>query len=173
MKMKINSTFFQRDGYLVAQEIIGKLLCVNLDGTTFKYRITEVELYSGESDSACHASKGKTNRTEIMYEKGGYLYVYLCYGIHNLLNVVTGDQGYPEAILIRGIEDYNGPGKLTKALNITREHNKLFIDDLDSIWFEDDKKRYEIETTPRVGIGYATKENQNKLWRFSIKKEVF
>ena len=102
----------------MAPALLGKLLCRRVDDKIIKYRITETECYFGEDDTACHAHKGKTERTKIMYHEGGVAYVYLCYGLHSMLNVVSGIEDFPEAVLIRGVEGYNGPGKLTKALEI-------------------------------------------------------
>lgn len=167
--MKLTSQFFKRDGLLVAKELLGKLLCVETDEGLLKYRITETELYSGEGDTACHAHKGKTPRTEVLYKEGGTIYVYLCYGIHNLMNIVTGEKDHPEAILLRGIEGYNGPGKLTKALGITRDLNDKHLDDINHLWIEDDGFIADFSATPRIGINYASLEDQKRPWRFILK----
>ena len=101
----------------------------------------ETECYYGEEDTACHASKGKTERTKVLYEQGGTAYVYLCYGMHSLFNVVSGKKGHPEAVLIRGVTGYNGPGKLTKAMHIDRTLNEEDMVNSDQLWLEDDGYR--------------------------------
>ena len=102
-----------------------------------------------------------------MFSPGGFSYVYLCYGVHNLLNVITGGEGEPQGVLIRGIEGAKGPGRVTKAMHVTRAHNALDLRVSDQLWIEDDgfvpKK---IHTGPRVGIGYASAEDQARLWRW-------
>ena len=134
-----------------------------------KYRITETEAYRGEDDTACHASKGKTPRTSVMWDKGGTVYVYLCYGMHNMLNIVTGTKGNPQAVLIRGIEDANGPGKLTKKLSVERRHNGADVVFSDELWLEDDGFTPEsINTSPRIGIDYADEKDRIRPWRFNI-----
>jgi DNA-3-methyladenine glycosylase len=148
--------------------LIGKILCRKIDGEVIKSKITETECYFGEKDTACHASKGKTNRTKTLYKGGGIAYVYLCYGIHCLLNVVTGAENIPQAVLIRCVEGYNGPGKLTKHLKIDRSLNEENLVTSDKLWIEDDGSTYAFTTWPRVGIDYATEEYRNKPWRFVI-----
>ncbi len=151
-----------------ARLICGKILCVRQkDGTVLRGRITETECYYGQEDTACHAHHGRTARTAVMYSQGGVAYVYLCYGMHNMLNKVTGPEGHPEAVLIRGIEGFNGPGRVTKAMGIDCSFNgKSFMDS--EIWLEDDGCTPELKTTPRIGIQYASDEDQKRLWRFII-----
>ena len=110
--MIIKPEFFYRDALEVAPELVGKLLVRKLNDKIVKLRITEVEVYRGEEDTACHAHKGKTKRTEVMYGEAGRYYIYLCYGIHYLLNIVTGNIGQPQAILIRATKEANGPRKI-------------------------------------------------------------
>ena len=128
----------------------------------------ETECYYSEEDTACHASKGKTDRTRVLYEKGGTAYVYLCYGMHSLFNVVSGKEGFPEAVLIRGVEGYNGPGKLTKVMQITRELNKEDLAMSKRLWLEDDGYVPPYRTDKRVGIDYATPEYRDILWRYIV-----
>jgi DNA-3-methyladenine glycosylase len=117
MAVRLDYNFYGQEVLDVAPQLLGKLLVRKLEtGELLKYRITETEAYCGEEDTACHARAGKTNRTSVLYEKGGLSYVYLCYGIHYLLNVVTGKKDFPQAVLIRGVEGYSGPAKLTKAI---------------------------------------------------------
>jgi DNA-3-methyladenine glycosylase len=128
----------------------------------------ETECYYGEDDSACHAHKGKTGRTGIMYENGGLAYVYLCYGVHFMLNVVTGIKGFPEAALIRGAGEYNGPGKLTRAMKIDRSLNWENLTESNNLWIEDDGTKYSFAVSRRVGIDYALPADRDRLWRFIL-----
>ena len=93
-----------------------------IDGSVSRYMITEVEAYRGIEDLACHASKGRTLRTEIMFQEGGCLYMYFIYGMYWMLNIVTGGKDDPQAVLIRGVEGYSGPGRLTKSLGIDKSY---------------------------------------------------
>lgn len=153
---------------VLAPELLGKLLCRRTQGGILKYRIMETECYYGEEDTACHASKGKTERTKVLYEKGGTAYVYLCYGMHSLFNVVSGKEGHPEAVLIRGAAGYNGPGKLTRAMEIDRSLNEEDLAGSDRLWIEDDGDRPRFVAKKRVGIDYATEEYRDILWRFIV-----
>ena len=170
-RSRLGYSFFSRHAFLVAPELLGKLLCRYLNGDTIKLRITETECYYGENDSACHAHKGKTDRTRIMYESGGLAYIYLCYGIHNMLNIVTGNTGFPEAVLIRGAGEFNGPGKLTRAMRIDRRLNWENLVESNNLWIEDDRTVLSFKTDRRVGISYAHDIDRNRLWRFLSVKE--
>ena len=161
---KLPYEFYHRPCLDVARDLVGKVL-VHGD---LRLRITETESYCGESDTACHASKGRTQRTEVMYREAGTIYIYLCYGMHWMLNIVTGEENEPEAVLIRACEGkYNGPGKPTKALGITGQLNRGSISG-DELWIEDDGFSCGIRELPRVGIGYASEEDQARLWRFQL-----
>lgn len=165
--MKLQNEFFRRDVLELAPALVGKLLVRRMpDGTERRLRITETEAYRGAEDTACHAHKGRTKRTEVLYGESGYIYVYLCYGIHWLLNIVSGEREQPQAVLIRACEGYDGPGKLTKRLEITGELNARHICACPELWMEDDGARFEIITDRRVGIAYAAEVDQNRLWRF-------
>ncbi len=165
--MKITAQFFDRDALDVAPDLIGKILVRRLEnGKTLKLRITETEAYRGEEDKACHASKGKTPRTEVMYMSPGTIYIYLIYGMYQMLNFVTEQENLPHAVLIRGAGEFNGPGKLTKALKITKDLNRQNICNNDEMWIEDDGYKAMIITAPRVGIDYAGEEWASKPWRF-------
>lgn len=169
--MRLSDSFFHRDCLELAPALLGKTLCRQLpDGSVKRLRISETEAYRGEEDSACHAHKGRTKRTEVMYGESGTLYVYLCYGIHWLLNIVSGEKDEPQAVLIRACEEANGPGKLTRALGITGEYNRRHILQCEDFWLEDDGLEATHNTAPRVGIGYASPEDQALLWRFIWKK---
>ena len=166
--MKLHYEFYHSPCLEVAQALVGKVLVRRLpSGELLKLRISETEAYCGEEDTACHAHKGRTKRTEVLYQKAGTIYVYLCYGMHWLLNIVTGEEEQPEAVLIRACVDASGPGKLTKSLSVTGELNRGCIWGED-LWVEDDGFSCEVVTDKRVGIGYATQEDQNRLWRFKM-----
>jgi DNA-3-methyladenine glycosylase len=161
--------FYHRPCLQVARDLVGKWLVRRLpSGEILRLRIAETESYCGEADTACHAHKGRTKRTEVLYADAGTIYIYLCYGMHWLLNVVTGDVEDPQAVLIRACVDAPGPGRLTKALSITGELNRGSICG-DELWIEDDGIPCEVATDKRVGIGYASQEDQDRLWRFKIK----
>ena len=170
--MKLNDiSVFTQSALELAPYLLGKIICVRKhDSDVVRLRVTETEAYYGEEDTACHAHKGKTPRNEVLYEQGGIAYVYLCYGIHSLMNVISGPEGHPEGVLIRGVEGYNGPGKLTKHLGIDRTFNRENLIKSERIWIEDDGfEPPEIFTSPRIGIDYATKEYIDKPWRFYLK----
>ena len=166
--MRLSYEFYHRPCLEVARDLVGKVL---VHGGQ-KLRISETEAYCGESDTACHASKGRTRRTEVMYMDAGTLYIYLCYGMHWMLNIVTGEPDEPEAVLIRACVDAGGPGKLTKKLAITGSLNRASVVDSAELWIEDDGFSCEVATDKRVGIGYADQEDQEKLWRFKIKENT-
>lgn len=153
----------------MAQNLIGKYLVRRQGDRETALMITEVEAYDGSEDRASHASRGMTERNRIMFAEGGYFYVYLCYGMYEMLNFVTGSVGYPAAILVRGIEDADGPGKLTKKLNIDRSFNGQKIEKASGLWVEDRGvviKPRQIKRLPRVGVDYAGDIWKNKLYRF-------
>ena len=164
--MRLDYSFFHRPCLAVARDLVGKVLVHNGQ----RLRISETEAYCGESDTACHASKGRTKRTEVMYADAGTVYIYLCYGMHWMLNIVTGEIDRPEAVLIRACVEAPGPGKLTKALGITGAQNRSSVVDAPEIWIEDDGFTCGIALDKRVGIGYASQEDQDRLWRFKLKK---
>lgn len=180
--MKLKKDFYQRnDVVAIARNLLGKTLATKINGDLTSGLIVETEAYAGESDKASHAYGGRnTKRTAIMYQKGGIAYVYLCYGIHSMFNVVTNDEGIPHAVLIRGIiplegKDImlerskksiidkcfgSGPGKVSRILGI---HHSMTGEDLlgENIWIEDKEiivDNRDIEITPRIGIDYAGKD---------------
>ena len=165
--MKIEKNYFLRPATELASDMVGLLLCRRFDdGSVVKARITETECYFGEEDTACHAHKGRTQRTDVMYLEGGRAYVYLCYGIHELLNVTTGIEGHPEAVLIRGVEGASGPGRVTKLLKIDRSFNKLQLTEENGLWLEDDGFIANTVSDKRVGINYADEIDRERPWRF-------
>lgn len=167
---RLDYEFFHRECLEVARDMVGKVLVHRTDGGLLRLRISETEAYCGETDTACHAHKGRTKRTEVLYARAGTVYIYLCYGMHWLMNIVTGEEDDPQAVLIRACVDAEGPGKLTKKLGITGARNREDICTHPDIWLEDDGFVCLVETDKRVGIGYAAIEDQEKLWRFKMQK---
>jgi DNA-3-methyladenine glycosylase len=164
---RLGRDFFVRDVLEVAPELIGKILVLKVPGgDRYRCQITEAEAYRGTDDLACHASKGRTARTEIMFHEGGVLYIYLIYGMYWMLNVVTNIKGIPQAVLIRGAGKLDGPGKLTRSLGIDRS---FYGEDLilsDRIWIEDDGLHPIIRTSVRIGIDYAGPFWSSRPWRY-------
>ena len=159
-------SFFLASATELAPALLGKILCRQTSAGIIRRRITETECYFGEEDTACHAHKGRTDRTDVMYGEGGRAYVYLCYGIHSLLNLVTGPEGHPEAVLIRGVEGISGPGRVTKQMQIDRSLNRALLVPKNGLWLEDDGYVPTFVTDRRVGIDYAAKEDRERPWRF-------
>ena len=181
----LDKNFFRRDTRTVAQELLGKYLYREIDGKLYRGIISETEAYHGPDDLACHCAKGKTPRTEIMFDEGGKIYVYLIYGMYDMLNFTTMDKGFPAAVLIRGIMQpevwkngqfvplavkTDGPGKLTKHFQITRDLNKKIIAPETGLWVEESGIiPQSVIQTPRIGVDYAN-EWKDKPWRYVIKK---
>ncbi len=179
---KLPLSFYRRENVLqIAKELMGKILVTQWNGITTSGRIVECEAYAGVMDKASHAYAGRrTNRNEIMYSDGGYAYVYLCYGIHHLFNVVTHGKDIPHAILLRSLEplkgveemlertgkekaDYTltrGPGNLSKALGIFTSHSGMLLTGK-QLFLADDGFKYaakDIAASPRIGVDYAGKD---------------
>lgn len=168
MDRRITAEFFLRDVLEVAPELIGKILVRQFgDGRMEKYRITETEAYRGVEDRACHASKGRTPRTEVMFQEGGKVYVYLIYGQYWLLNLVTGIENDASAVLIRGLEGFPGPGRVGRELLLDRSFYGESVIHSDRIWVEDAEPVSEIQTSKRIGVDYSG-EWAEKLWRFYL-----
>ena len=180
-----------KDPVILAKWLLNKYLISSVDNCTIITRIIETEAYKAPEDKASHAyGNKKTKRTQTMFQKGGISYVYLCYGLHQMFNVVTGPEGVPHAILIRALQPIhgiqhiksrrnisnpknycNGPGKLCQALGISKMHNGIDICNSNSpIWIGNNQevKAAEIDASPRVGIDYA-EEWVDINWRFRIK----
>lgn len=173
MRKILPQQFFQRPAPEVAEALLGKFLVREIDGEEYASMITETEAYEGREDLASHASKGRTKRTEIMFGEGGNLYVHIVYGIHIMLNIVTGKKEHPAGVLIRGTRDVVGPGRLTKHFKITMDLNTKTASKQTGLWFEDrgyivDKEM--VAVTPRIGIDYAGPVWSQKLWRFILKE---
>ncbi len=166
--VRLSPDFFLRDVLEVAPALIGKLLVRQFeDGRIEHYRITEVEAYRGAEDLACHASKGRTPRTEVMFLEGGAVYVYLIYGMYWLLNLVTGTEGDASAVLIRGIEGFSGPGRVGRKLQLDKSFYGESLTNSTRIWVENAEPVVEIKTSKRIGIEYSG-EWAGKLWRFYL-----
>ena len=186
---KLDLSFYLRSDTLqISKDLLGKVLVTNIDGVITSGIITETEAYMAPEDKASHAfGNKKTVRTEVFYMEGAIAYVYLCYGIHNLFNVITNQKDKPHAILIRSIEPLegieammirrkklildktltSGPGSVSQALGINKLHNKIALTG-DRIWIEDRTiSVVSIHATKRVGIDYA-EEYKDKPWRFYI-----
>lgn len=167
--IKLEKDFFIRDVLDVAPEMPGKKLVIRMiDGSAGRFTITEVEAYRGSEDQACHACKGRTKRTEIMYQEGGRLYIYLIYGMYWMLNIVTGEKDNPQAVLIRGVENYPGPGILTKSLGIDRSYYGEDITQSDRIWVEDPGIIQPVKIGPRIGVDYAGEYWKARPWRYFL-----
>lgn len=150
--------FFNRPVTEVAPDLLGAHLVVQTSAGAQRSRITEVEAYDGTEDKACHASRGRTPRTEVMFGDPGVLYIYLVYGMYTMLNVVTGERDYPAAVLVRGTEAISGPGRLTRDFQIERSLNALPAAPESGVWFEQSGTSVcsdEIQKTPRIGVAYA------------------
>lgn len=152
-------SFFQADTLDVTEALLGKSLCRRLpDGKVLRLRVCEAEAYDGPEDKACHAARGMTPRNAVMFGSAGRWYVYLCYGVHWMLNIVTGEHGYPAAVLLRGAGEVIGPGRLTRALVVDKALDGQAARRTSGMWFEDDGFRVpssQIIRTPRIGIAYA------------------
>lgn len=193
IKKKLKKSFFLQDDVIsISKDLLGKFIITNINGYTTSGMIVETEAYKGPEDKASHAYNNKrTPRTETMFKTGGIAYIYLCYGMHHLFNIVTNKSNIPHAVLIRAIEPIDGintmltrrnfkqikkqltagPGILTKALGISIKHNGISLLE-DKIWIEDRGISFtdnEIIKSPRVNIAYA-KEHAKLPWRFRVKK---
>ncbi len=188
-----NSFYIRQDPVQVAKDLLGKYLVTHFDGQMTTGKIVETEAYRAPDDRACHAfGNRRTARTEVMFAEGGRAYVYLCYGIHHLFNVVTGPEGMAHAVLIRAVQPIDnvelmlarrsmdkphprltaGPGALTQALGIhTSQSGQSLLDPAGPFWLEERGEvifEENIIASPRVGVAYA-KECAAWPWRFRIK----
>lgn len=170
----LSRAYFNRPTVQVARSLVGKYLVRSIEGRELAGKIVEVEAYVGPQDKACHASKGRTKRTEVLYGPPGLAYVYLIYGMYHCLNVVTEREEFPAAVLIRAIEVegelIDGPGRLCRALQIDRTLNRYDMTSGDRLWFEDRAvrtSRSSIATFPRIGVDYAGLWAR-KPWRFRL-----
>lgn len=167
----LNQKFFNKSAVSTAKKLLGKFLVRKIGKRKLIFMITEVEAYDGFKDRASHASRGKTKRNFPMFGPAGFWYVYFTYGMHWMLNIVTGKKNYPAAVLIRGLENITGPARLTKKLKITGKFNNLPANKKTGLWIEDRGLRVnpaEIKSGPRVGVDYAGPYWSKKRWRFWI-----
>lgn len=179
MPKVLNQKFFDRPTLTVAEELLGKYLVRKLGEKNIALKITEVEGYDGPKDKASHAvlhrtgeyKASKTAGNAPMFGKAGRWYVYFTYGMHWMLNIVTGPKDYPAAILIRGTQEVNGPARLTKFLGIDKTLNKKSATKKTGLWFEDREEitsRKQIKRMPRVGVAYAGPVWSKKPYRFML-----
>ena len=184
--MKLNKDFYLCDGLTLSRNLLGKVLCRKTENGILRARIVETEAYMGQGDKAAHASKGKTQRTAVLFEEGGRAYIYLIYGMYCCLNISAAARNVPDCVLIRSLEPldgidlmcknrktekiYNlcsGPGKLCQALQLSKADNATDLTG-DSIWIEDDSFEVPaIAVSKRINIDYA-EEAADFLWRFYI-----
>ena len=177
---RLDAEFFNQDTLSVAKYLLGKILCVKNDRKTIRGIIVETEAYRGEDDLACHASKGRTKRTETMYQKAGTVYVYMIYGMYFCLNLVTENENYPAAVLIRAVAPLStlnvdnagkisGPGRVCRYFGIDKSFNGLNISS-GKIWLEDwgiKVSQKDASASKRIGVNYA-KHCKDYLWRFIL-----
>ncbi|HBC76456.1 MAG TPA: 3-methyladenine DNA glycosylase [Candidatus Wallbacteria bacterium] len=181
-KKVLGRKFYEKDTLTAARELLGCVICVRHGGTVRRAEIIETEAYCGVADLACHASKGRTKRTEIMFGPAGFAYVYMIYGMYFCLNFVTEKEGSACAVLIRGVRsersgetggiELKGPGKTCRFLNIDKSYNGLDLTTGDMIWTEKRTfKKVNYITDKRIGIDYAG-EYKDKPWRFILVNSV-
>ena len=190
---RLKRDFYRRSTLTVARELLGQRLVRIVDGQRLSGLIVEVEAYIGEDDAACHAACGRTPRNEVMYGPPGHAYVYFIYGMHHCLNVVTEEEGFPAAVLVRAIEPLegleimrhhrlgkpdgeltNGPAKLCQALAINRSFNGVDLCTSETLFIEKGQRmtEEEIATSPRIGIN-ADELARSVPWRFYLKGNAF
>lgn len=175
MRKILKKDFFNQDTTTVAQELLGKFLVRKNHSREIAVMITETEAYDGLHDLASHASKGQTKRTKVMFGHPGNFYMYLCYGVHTMVNIVTREKGYPAAVLIRGAVSkktvLDGPGKVTKFLGINRTLNGRGAKKSTNLWFEDRGfNMIKFKKLPRIGVTYAGSIWSAKKLRFVVEK---
>ena len=171
MQKVLTKEFFLRPTLLVAKELLGKFLVIEVGGSKKEAMITEVEAYDGPLDLASHASRGQTPRNKIMFADGGNWYVYFCYGMHYMLNVTIGVKDYPAAILIRGVEGAKGPGRVTKFFGIDKSFNEQSATKKTGLYIVDKGvviKPKDIKKTARTGVDYAGPIWATKEYKFYI-----
>jgi DNA-3-methyladenine glycosylase len=175
-RIRLGIDFYQRDVLVVAKDLLGQLIVRNIDGEVKNAIITETEAYRGEEDLACHARFGRTKRTQMLYDRAGLVYVYLIYGMYWLINVVTGDEDQPQAVLLRGIYDQDnqtqitGSGKVGRWLKVDKSFYGEDLVASNRIWFETRVgEKPKVESKERVGVDYAG-EWAKKKWRFFMRR---
>lgn len=171
IRKRLPQTFFNRPTLIVAKELLGKFLVRRYGKREIAYMITDVEAYDGLHDRGSHASRGKTKRNTPMFGPAGRWYVYFTYGMHWMFNIVTREEGYPGAVLIRGVRGISGPARLTKKLKIDKRFNGLPALPKTGLWIEDQGVKVRpqwMKKGPRVGIAYAGREWAKKPWRLWV-----
>jgi DNA-3-methyladenine glycosylase len=160
--------FFHRPAAAVARDLIGKTIVRSSALSTASFAITETEAYEGEHDLACHSAKGRTKRTEVMFGHAGRFYIYRIYGLHWMLNIVTGEVNEAAAVLVRGIDGISGPGRVAASLNVDASFGGLEAVPASGLWFEEppNLKRLRVLRTPRIGVDYAGPKWAGKKLRF-------
>ena len=167
----LGAEYYRSSALSLAPDMLGKVICRKLaDGVVRRYRITETEAYFGEEDTACHAHRCSTGRARVMYSAGGLAYVHRCH-MYNLLTIVTGPEGHPEGVLIRGLEGYDGPGRAGRALGLDLSMYGSPMSPEGHLWLEDDGCHPEFTRHPRIGIPYASEEDRALLWRFRVSEQ--
>jgi len=166
---------WHKPAQVVAPALLGRWLCKRgRGGKVTRLRITEVEAYCGPKDRASHAARGMTPRTRVMFGPPGFWYVYLCYGVHWMLNLVTGPQGYPSAVLLRGLEGVNGPGRMTRRLKITKTTDGQMCAKKTGLWIEgraETPAGWRRRRGPRIGVDYAGKHWAGKHYRWWLEEK--
>jgi DNA-3-methyladenine glycosylase len=164
------SAFFERSADEVARDLLGKVLVRRIGGARHSFAVTETEAYLGPHDLACHSARGRTRRTEVMFGPPGTLYIYLAYGLHLMLNVVTGPEGCAAAVLIRGAGSAYGPGRLGRALALAPVLNGKAATPETGLWFEERGfLARRITAAPRIGVGYAGPKWSRRKLRFILR----
>jgi DNA-3-methyladenine glycosylase len=166
----LDSDFFDRAAEKVAYNLIGCRLNRVVDGRTYSHIISETEAYTGPNDRASHAFRGRTKRNDVMFGPPGTFYVYFVYGLHWMLNVVTGPIDYPAAVLIRGVEGIMGPARLTKALAVNGELNGKIANEQTGLWFSERLGPTHVLRSARIGVDYAGPVWSKKPYRFLLSK---
>jgi DNA-3-methyladenine glycosylase len=166
---RLQRSFFRRDVLVVAPELLGKrLVMISPDGKQSGFTISETEAYRGREDLACHASKGKTPRNMMMFGDGGFVYMYLIYGMYWMFNIVTSVEGMPQAVLVRGLKEVQGPGRLTRQTGLNGDYYGEDLVRSTRLWVEDPGGSVDYTTGPRIGIEYAGAPWKDMPWRYCL-----
>ena len=170
MRKVLPHSFFNRLTLTVARELLGCFLCRRIGKKVIRLEITEVEAYDGPNDKASHASRGLTKRNAPMWGEAGRWYVYFTYGMHWMLNIVTGSKSYPAAVLIRGTKEISGPARLTKFLRIDTRFNSKKASRKTGLWIErgTPAAQKRVQRPPRIGVEYAGPVWSRKPFRFVL-----
>ena len=165
----LDRSYYARPATELAPDMLGKLLCRRFPDGVRRYRVTETEIYYGMEDTACHAHRCPTGRARIMFESGGLAYVHRCH-MFNLLTIVTGHEGHPEGVLVRGVDGFDGPGRVGRELGLELSMYGSEMSPDGVLWMEDDGCRPGYTAFLRIGIGYASEEDRARPWRFRVRR---